>query len=76
MDALLQKITSTPNPKERKVYTDKLFRVFSEQQPQIQLVVTFDAAAAKRNVGNFKPSALGPKTHWNIESIFLRGPHP
>ena len=72
IDALLVKNTSTTDPKERKVYSDKLFRVFSEYQPQIQLVVIHDAAVARNSVGNFKPSALRPRTHWNIDTLFFK----
>ena len=72
IDALLVKNTSTTDLKERKIYSDKLFRVFSDYQPQIQLVVIHDAAVARNTVGNFQPSALRPRTHWNIDTLFLR----
>ncbi|MGC6417329.1 MAG: ABC transporter substrate-binding protein [Bradymonadia bacterium] len=72
MDALLSKSLAVTDYAQRKSLSDGLFRIFSEYQPQIQLVVTHDAAAARKNVGNFSPSALRPKTHWNIESLFLR----
>ena len=72
MDDLLRKNGATVDYEERKKHSDQLFRIFSDYQPQIQLVVEHDAAAARRLVGNFRPSALRPGIQWNIESIFLR----
>jgi peptide/nickel transport system substrate-binding protein len=72
MDELMKKNASTVDYATRKTYSDELFRIFSEFQPQIQLVVTYDAAVARNNIGNFQPSALGPKAHWNIEALFFR----
>ncbi|MEE2756671.1 MAG: ABC transporter substrate-binding protein [Myxococcota bacterium] len=72
MDELIRLSTSTHDYGKRKAYSDEVFQIFSEFQPQIQLVVTNDAAAARNSVGNFRPSTLRPKTHWNIETLFLR----
>ena len=68
MEALL----STPVYVERKKHSDELFRIFSEYQPQIQLVVGHDAAAAQNIVGNFAPTAVGlSNTTWNLPSLYL-----
>ncbi len=72
MDKLLGQSTATGDYQTRKRALDQLFEIFSDFQPQIQLVVTRDAAAARRNVGNFRPSALRPSAHWNVESLYLR----
>ncbi len=72
IDELMRQSTSTHDYAKRKTFSDEFFRIFSEFQPQIQLVVTNDAAAARNTVGNFQPSTLRPKTHWNIETLFLR----
>ena len=72
IDDLLRKNTSTTEYDERKKYSDRMFSIFSDFQPQIQLVVAHDAAAANKKVGNFMPSALRPWTHWNVESLYLK----
>ena len=64
--------TTVPDMAVRKATFDRILRIFSEHQPQIQLVVGFDAAAARDKVGNFRPVTLGPKTHWNLESLYLK----
>jgi peptide/nickel transport system substrate-binding protein len=74
MDALLYKNTGTFDYAERKKYSDELFRIFSDKLPQVMLVVGQDAAAARKNIGNFSPSSLRPKTHWNIEQLFFTTP--
>ncbi|MEE2787353.1 MAG: hypothetical protein VX589_08445, partial [Myxococcota bacterium] len=72
IDRLLEKSTTIAAHDERKTYTDRLFEVFSDYQPQIQLVVVHDAAAARQTIGNFAPSALRPRTHWNVDTLFFR----
>jgi peptide/nickel transport system substrate-binding protein len=74
MDALLYKNTGTFDYAERKKYSDELFRIFSDKLPQVMLVVGRDAAAARKNIGNFSPSPLRPKAHWNIEQLFFSTP--
>ncbi|MCA9537507.1 MAG: ABC transporter substrate-binding protein [Myxococcales bacterium] len=74
MDELLHKCVAVYDYAERKKYSDELLYIFSDEQPQIQLVVASAAAAARRNVGNFNPSGLRPKTHWNIEVLYLKNP--
>jgi peptide/nickel transport system substrate-binding protein len=72
IDELLRKNTSTADYAERKRYSDEIFSIFSDFQPQIQLVVGHDAASARKRVGNFRPSALRPRTHWNVESLYFK----
>ena len=52
MDALLSKSLAVTDYAQRKSLSDDLFRIFSEYQPQIQLVVTHDALSEARKNGN------------------------
>jgi peptide/nickel transport system substrate-binding protein len=73
MDRLLHANISHHEFAKRKEYADALYRLFSDELPQIQLVVTHDAAAAHRRIGNFSPSPLRPKTHWNLATLYFKG---
>ncbi len=73
MDELMDALLSTPVYEERKQHSDELFKIFSDHQPQIQLVVGHDAAAAYNLVGNFAPTAVGlSNTTWNLPSLYLK----
>lgn len=72
MDELVALNAASDDLAERKTYYHELLRTFSDQQPQIQLVVQTAYAAARKTVGNFRPAALRPMTHWNVEQMFKR----
>jgi len=74
MDTLMYQNTSAFDFTERKKFSDALFRIFSDKLPQLMLVVGRDAAAARKTVGNFRPSPLPPRAHWNIEQLFFTKP--
>jgi len=74
MDRLMSQNTNVQDFAERKKFSDALFELFSDKLPQLMLVVDRNAAAARKNVGNFRPSPLRPQGHWNIEQLFLNSP--
>ena len=74
MDRLMSQNTNVLDFAERKKFSDALFELFSDKLPQLMLVVDRTAAAARKNVGNFRPSPLRPHGHWNIEQLFLNPP--
>ena len=74
MDKLMYQNTRAFDFTTRKVHSDALFHIFSDKLPQVMLVVGRDAAAARKTVGNFRPSPLPPRGHWNIEQLFLTPP--
>ncbi len=59
---------------ERKKLIDELYYIFSDEQPQIQLVVANAYAAGRNYLGNFKPSPIRPVLYWNLESLYLKHP--
>lgn len=73
MDALLYANVGTDDMAERKRIWEELQYIFSDEQPQIQLVVQTFYAAGRKKLGNFNPSGLRPTTHWNVESLFKKG---
>ncbi|MGK0357971.1 MAG: peptide/nickel transport system substrate-binding protein [Bradymonadia bacterium] len=72
MDALVALNAGTDDMVKRKAHYHELLRIFSDEQPQIQLVVQTSFAAARDTVGNFRPAALSPTTHWNVEQMFKK----
>ena len=72
MDQLQMAGTEAFTYEERKVPFEALLVLFSDVQPQIQLVVPHVAFASRKNVGNFKPSGLRPELFWNAESLYLK----
>lgn len=72
MDELVTLNAAADDLEERKKHYHELLRIFSDEQPQIQLVVQTAYAAARKEVGNFRPAALHPMTHWNVEQMFKR----
>lgn len=74
MDELVFENTRAADFATRKKASDALLRIFSDEQPQIQLVVEHAFAAARKDIGNFRPTAFKPKAHWNLEQLFLKTP--
>ena len=72
MDALLYENAGTDDMAQRKKAWDELLKIFSDEQPQIQLVVQNFFVAGRKNIGNFRPALLRPTTHWNIEQMFKK----
>lgn len=74
MNTLIQAASTGLDFKARKAALDRLMHIFSDQLPQIMLVVEEEHAAAQRRIGNFRPSPLQPKTHWNLPQLYLKTP--
>jgi len=72
IDDLMNKNSQALDNAERVATYAEIERIFSDELPQIGLVVAMDFAAARKTVGNFSPAGLRPKTHWNIDQLFLR----
>ncbi len=74
MDTLLYSNIGAFDYAERAKYNDELQVLFSDWQPQIQLVVANAAFAGRKNLGNFKPAGLRPELFWNAESLYFKTP--
>lgn len=73
MDELVKLNAGTDVLAERKAHYHELLRIFSDELPQIQLVVQNAYAAGRKNIGNFNPAALRPVNHWNVDQMFKKG---
>lgn len=76
IDELVAENMKTPEMADRKKAFDEIEAIIADELPQIPLAIYTDHAAGRNNLGNFRPAALRPKTHWNIEQIFFRTPKP
>lgn len=74
IDELVGKNSQVADMAERKKAFDEIEAIFSDELPQIGLAIYTDHAAGRNNLGNFRPAALRPKTHWNVEQIFFKTP--
>lgn len=74
IDELLHKNTSTYDYAERKKYSDELLYIFSDEQPQIQLVVQHAFVAGRKNLGNFLPAAIRPDLVWYMDRLYFKTP--
>lgn len=74
IDELMHQSAEVFDYAERKKLVDELYYIFSDEQPQIMLVVQNAFAAGRNYLGNFRPAALRPVVHWNIEKVFLKTP--
>ena len=74
IDELVGKNSQVADMAERKRAYDEIEAIFSDELPQIGLAIYTDHAAGRNNLGNFRPAALRPKTHWNVEQIFFKTP--
>jgi peptide/nickel transport system substrate-binding protein len=64
--------SSTLDLASRQRYYWEAMRIWSENLPEIDLVVAKYFVGAKNRFGNFKPSPLANYTYWNIEEIFFK----
>ncbi len=71
---LFQKNTTSPDMAVRKKAYNEIEAILSDELPEIGLAVIDDHAAGRNNLGNFKPSALRPRTHWNIDELYFKTP--
>lgn len=72
MDTLAIQVNTLVDEQARKKASDELMALFSTQQAQTMLVVEQAYAASRSELGNFKPTPLRPRTHWNIEQLYLK----
>jgi peptide/nickel transport system substrate-binding protein len=74
VDQLTHEIEASPDQSERKRLYAEVQRIWSEQLPEIDLVVELEAVAYKNKFGNLHPSPLPPRVTWNCEEIYLKAP--
>lgn len=72
LNRLMQQQLVTMNYAKRKRIYDRVQQIIAEQLPIICLVSPNILAAAKTNLGNFKPSILPPYALWNVEELYWR----
>ncbi|MEZ4471313.1 MAG: ABC transporter substrate-binding protein [bacterium] len=72
MDELVYENAGTDDMAARLKTWHELEKIFSDEQPQIQLVVQNFFVAGRKDIGNFSPALLRPTTHWNIEQLFKK----
>ena len=74
MDELTRQVGQVADAAQRKQIYGEIEAIWAEELPQIGLAVYTDHVAGRHIVGNFKPAPLRPKTHWNLDELFLEKP--
>lgn len=73
IDSLMRRQEITLRYMERKALFDRVQEIEAAQLPLISLVSPDLLVAARKDIGNFRPSVLDHYTLWNAEYLFLRG---
>jgi peptide/nickel transport system substrate-binding protein len=72
VDHLMQEIDAEPDAAVRKQKFAEVQRIYSEQLPEINLIVQKEAVAYKKKFGNLLPSIHAPRVSWNAEEIYIK----
>jgi peptide/nickel transport system substrate-binding protein len=72
VDQLVHEIESIPDRAVQKQKYAEIQRIWSEQLPEINLVVQQEAVAFRNKFGNVVPSPMSPRATWNIEEIYIK----
>ena len=72
VDRLVHEIDAEPDAAVRKQKFAEIQRIYSEQLPEINLIVQKEAVAFKKKFGNLLPSIHAPRVSWNAEEIFIK----
>ena len=72
IDQLMRRQVSELNREKRKKLYDRLQQVAAEQLPLICLVSPNILVAARKSIGNFRPSILDHYTLWNVDQLYFR----
>jgi len=72
IDQLVHEIDREPDAAIRKQKFAEVQRIWSEQLPEINLVVQEEAVAFKKKFGNLLPSTMSPRVSWNAEEIYIK----
>jgi peptide/nickel transport system substrate-binding protein len=72
IDQLVHEVDIEPDPNVRKQKFAEIQRIWSEDLPEINLVVQKEAVAYKKKFANLMPSILSPRVSWNVEEIFIK----
>ncbi len=70
IDQLMTQQMTTINQAARKKIIDEVQKILAEQQPFIFLVSRHLMVAAKRDIGNLRPSLLPDFVLWNVEELY------
>jgi peptide/nickel transport system substrate-binding protein len=71
VDQLMREQASSPNPKKRKEYFDKVQQIAWEQEPFIYLINKNSLSAVSTTVHNVHPVVLTPHVYWNIDQLWI-----
>jgi peptide/nickel transport system substrate-binding protein len=72
VDQLMHEIDGEPDAAKRKQKYAEVQRIYSEQLPEINLIVQKEAVAFKKKFGNLLPSIHAPRISWNVEEIYIK----
>lgn len=72
IDELMRLNTTTMDLAERKRQFSEVQKLWSENLPEIDLLVANYYVASKNRVANMRPSPLPLYTYWNVEEIYLK----
>jgi peptide/nickel transport system substrate-binding protein len=72
IDRLTHEIDREPDLAISRQKFAKIQRIWSQQLPEINLLVQKEAVAYKRKFANVAPSAHAPRVSWNVEEIYIK----
>ena len=72
MDKLMIANVTTLDFAERKKAFDEIQAILAEQCPFIAITSSRGYAAVRANLGNVKPTVLGPRVTWNAEELYFK----
>src|SRR5262249_8877463 len=73
IDQLIHEIEKEPDAAARIREYTKVQRIWSEQLPEINLIVQKEGVAYKKKFANVFPSVMAPRVSWNAEEIYIIG---
>jgi peptide/nickel transport system substrate-binding protein len=71
-DSLVSSLVRTVQAAERKALFNKIQEIWARELPAIPIVSPSVLVGWRSNVGNLRPSILGPHLLWNAEELTLR----
>jgi peptide/nickel transport system substrate-binding protein len=74
IDDLMRRQITVIDRAERKRLFDRVQVIMAENVPLVSLVSPHMLAGAKRALGNFRPTVMGPSTLWNADELFWQEP--
>jgi peptide/nickel transport system substrate-binding protein len=72
VDSLMEQQLVTLDYQRRKQLYDRVQQILADELPAVFLASPNVLAAARHDVGNFRPAILDHQTLWNVDELFLR----